>query len=610
MVFLKSWVALTVLAVAGQAQVLSNQYLTGKYYFRHLSFGTDAKGGLTDGRTLSGTMTFDGAGNFTYTGTLAVGSGAPAAQSGSGKYSVDPAGFVALDNKVRAVGQVNARIGPEALVGSSTETTDGSFDLLVAIPAPTKAPAFTGTYWTATLEFPGGTAARARNGIFALNPAAGGKLADFTVSGHAADIANGAPQSQAVTGATYVVNADGTGTFTFGAASTSAVLSGPRNVFVSNSGNVVLGGSGQDILLGVKAVASATNATWNGDYWGAGFRYDPTDAAPVSAYSGSIAARGLGFVTWSRRYKGLGAGAFDFTGVNRYTLNGDGSGTAELARVGLGTAGFVGTSLDATAPNAFELYVGALMAPVSGTGVFLNPRGVVNTASYAPAGTPIAPGEFITLFGAGLARSTQQISALPFPLTLNGVTVTINGKQAPLYYVAADRIYAVVPYATQGPTATIVVANQNGTSNTVTVPVAASTPGIFALDQSGAGSGAILHGDFTVVNDANPARKGEAIQIYLSGLGAVNSPPADGRPGGSNPLSTTVIPGGTSCDNNSLCVLIGGKPAEILYAGLAPGLPGVYQINALVPAIATAGKIPLAVVTPNAVHDQVYVPVQ
>ena len=308
--------------------------------------------------------------------------------------------------------------------------------------------------------------------------ATGGKLADFSVSGHAANIAAGAPTTQQVTGATYFLNADGSGTFTFGPTSNAALLSGARTIYVSASGNVILGGStadgSHDILIGVKSISGATTASWNGDFWGAGLRWSLRDASPVTGYSGSVAARGLGFVTWSRRYKGLGTAPFDFTGMNHYTLKADGSGAAELAQVGLGAAGFVGSAIDAYSPGAYEIYFGAQMAPVSGTGVFLHPRGVVNTASYGPAGTPIAPGEFITLFGSGLARSTQQISALPFPLAgLNGVTVTINGKPAPLYSVAADRIYAVVPYDTQGPTATIVVTNQNGTSNTVTVPVAA-----------------------------------------------------------------------------------------------------------------------------------------
>ena len=70
---LKSWVALAALVVAGNAQVLNNQYLSGKYYFRHVSFATDTKGGLADGRTLAGSMTFDGAGGFTYSGSLTAG---------------------------------------------------------------------------------------------------------------------------------------------------------------------------------------------------------------------------------------------------------------------------------------------------------------------------------------------------------------------------------------------------------------------------------------------------------------------------------------------------------------------------------------------------------
>lgn len=582
MVLARIGVALMALAFAGYAQLLNNQYLNGKYYFRQLMAGTDAKGAPTNPQSVGGTISFDGAGRFTFTG-------------GSGAYSIDAAGFVTMDSPLRPGSKVNARVGPEALIGSSTETTDGSFDLLVAIPAPAKAAAFSGTYWTATLGFP------ARNALFGLTPGAGGKLSDFSVTGHAAAIQSGALQAQQVTGATYVVNTDGTGTLALGNGANSAILPSNWNILVSNSGNFILGGSGNDILLGVKSVSNATSATWNGDFWGAGLRADASDAAPVASYSGSVAARGLGFVTWSRRYKGFGAGSFDFTGVNHYALNGNGSGTAELAQIGLGAAGFVGASLDASAPDAYELYVGAAMAPLGGTGVFLNPRGVVNTASYGPAGTPIAPGEFITLFGSGLARSTQQISSLPFPLTLNGVTVTINSKPAPLYYVATDRIYAVVPYGTTGPTASLVVTNQNGTSNTVTVPVADTAPGVFALDQTGAGSGAMLHLDYTVVNDDNPARRGEIIQVYLTGLGAVNPAVADGRPGLANPVSNAVT---------TPAVLIGGRMANVLYAGLAPGLPGVYQINLEVPALANGGKVPLAIVTPNAVHDQVYVPIR
>src|SRR5690349_13896768 len=89
----------SLLATAAFAQTLGNQTLTGKYYFRHVSLGTDGSNpaNLPDPRSLIGTITFDGAGRFTFGGQQTTGSAAIAAASGSGAYSVDPGGFVSLD---------------------------------------------------------------------------------------------------------------------------------------------------------------------------------------------------------------------------------------------------------------------------------------------------------------------------------------------------------------------------------------------------------------------------------------------------------------------------------------------------------------------------------
>jgi uncharacterized protein (TIGR03437 family) len=555
-----------------------------------------------DPRSLLGTITFDGAGHYSFTGQQVVGTNAPASQSGSGAYAVDPAGFVTLDSPLRAGAKVNARMGPEALLGSSTESTDNTFDLLVAIPAPTGAAALTGPFWTASLEFPGGVAANARNSLFSLNSASLGKLADFSVSGHAANISQGRPQTQQITNATFTMSADGTGSASFGAASNTVLLSGNRTLYLSASGNVILGGSSNshDILIGVKAVSSATNATWSDRFWGAGLRLDPT---AVLGYSGSVAAVGTGKLTWTKRIKALGASAFDFTGINGYTLKADGSGTVELSQVGLGAGGkaFVGSSISANDTGAYEIYFGVQMTPLTGTGVFLNPQGVVNAASFAPAGNPIAPGEFITLFGTGLAKSDQK-AAPPYPPTLNGVTVMINGTAAPLYSVSAGQINALVPYATQGATATIMVQNGSANSNTVTVPLGVTSPGVYSLDQSGSGPGAILHADYSVVNTAKPAVAGETVLIYLTGMGAVNPPVKDGTAGGSNPFSNATA---------DVAVLVGGRPCTVLYNGLAPGYPGLYQINVtLPPSFPVSGSLPLVISTNNATHDQVDVVTQ
>src|SRR5581483_8703270 len=99
------------------------------------------------------------------------------------------------------------------------------------------------------------------------------------------------------------------------------------------------------------------------------------------------------------------------------------------------------------------------------------------------------------------------------------------------------------------------------------------------------------HSNSSVVNDQSPAVKGETIQIYLTGLGAVTPAVADGAAGRSAPLSTTNVPASNNCADNSICVLIAGQPAAVSYAGLAPGLPGVYQINAQVPSMRATGHL-------------------
>ena len=132
--------------------------------------------------------------------------------------------------------------------------------------------------------------------------------------------------TQQVTGATYTMGADGLGSLTVGAANNAQLLSGSRTLYLSASGNILLGGStaagGHDIVIGVKPVSGATNATWNATFWGAGLR---VDFSAVSGYSGALAARGQGKLTWSKRFKALGAGAFDYTGINSYALGADGT---------------------------------------------------------------------------------------------------------------------------------------------------------------------------------------------------------------------------------------------------------------------------------------------
>jgi hypothetical protein len=267
------------------AQTISNQSLSGSYFFRYVSIGSDSSGNAADPRSLLGTIIFDGSGHYSFNGQEVVGAATAAGASGTGVYSVDPAGDVVMDSPIRTGDKVNARLSVEALIGSGTETTDNTFDMLVAIPQPTGAAVLAGPYWVVTLEFPGGLVANSRNAFFSMNSSGIGQLATMSVYGHAATIASGAPTTQQVAGATYSVTSAGTGTLSFGTASTALLLSGGKNVYLSADGNMLIGGStaagSHDIMIGVKAVANPTASSWSGTMWTSGLRYESAAGQPA-----------------------------------------------------------------------------------------------------------------------------------------------------------------------------------------------------------------------------------------------------------------------------------------------------------------------------------------
>jgi uncharacterized protein (TIGR03437 family) len=238
----------------------------------------------------------------------------------------------------------------------------------------------------------------------------------------------------------------------------------------------------------------------------------------------------------------------------------------------------------------------ALQAPtmsssLSTTGVFLDPQGVVNAGSFAPFTAGVAPGELLTLFGANLAPALQVASTIPFPTTLNKVQVMINNVAAPIYYVSQTQLAVVVPYGVTGTIAKVQVFNDNTASNAVTTWIGTTAPGVLTQLQNGLGYGDVVHLDGTLVNAKNPAQIGETVSVYLTGLGAVNPTIADGDAGPVNPLANAT---------STITAFIGGTEAKVGYAGLAPQLAGLYQINLTVPAGVTAGDNSLDISGPDA----------
>ncbi len=199
--------------------------------------------------------------------------------------------------------------------------------------------------------------------------------------------------------------------------------------------------------------------------------------------------------------------------------------------------------------------------------------GVVNAASFA--NQPLTAGQIVSLFGANLASQTAQATTFPLLTDLGGTRVTIAGVPARLLYVSSGQINLVTPSGLTGSTASLSVSNGSVSSPPVVLPVAHQSPGMFTVLGNGVGAGAITHVDFSLVTRAAPLAAGEPFSVYLTGLGPLDSPVADGAPAPTDPLARAT---------NSVRVLVDGQEASLYFAGAAPGFAGLQVVIATAPA--------------------------
>jgi len=190
----------------------------------------------------------------------------------------------------------------------------------------------------------------------------------------------------------------------------------------------------------------------------------------------------------------------------------------------------------------------------------VNRGGAVNAASYTG---PLAPGMIVSIFGRNLAGTTGGATRLPLPVLVGSTSVLIGGRPAPLLYVSPYQINAQVPFSVPPGDQDLVVNSDNGPSPAERVTVVSAAPGIFGLAPGA-------------------ARRGDYVAVYGTGLGALASA-----------LPAGAAAGGAIAAVNRVTATIGGVPAEVTYAGAAPGLPGVNQVNVRVPPEAAAGVVPL-----------------
>jgi uncharacterized protein (TIGR03437 family) len=589
-------------AIAQSLDNSGNGMLNGTYYFRQVLYTSN------DTASLYGNISFDGNGNYSINGSVCDSNNgcnpsAPVAFTHTGTYVIGASGFGYITSPGISADLVYGMVSKGIFIGSSTEDATNR-DFFIAAPVsstPATNSTFQGAYWisytdpVANIRNP---TAAAVDALFQANPNGQGNLGTINASGYFEATAGSASTlSQTLTGVRYAFS-NGAANVTFGGNGKTLL---PTNalMYISPDGNFVFGGAYNlfDFFVGVRATSGMPN--FNGLYYQAGI---DSDLQQFDAYYGSFnAISGNTFLEHQRLSGGSDVSFFD-----TYSLNPDGTyddqnlsqhyvfGESGAIRIGFGQSysgqnPILGISVALAAPS------------FSGPGVYLNPTGVLNAGSSSPFTAHLSPGEFISLYGTGLASGNASASSLPLPTKLGGVQVMINGRPAPLSSVSPGQINAVVPYFTES-IAQIQVISNNASSNIVTELMNLTSPGIFTYSPTGGtGDAAALHSNYSVVSSTSPALAGETIQVYVSGLGAVTPAVADGAPGsGTSPYNTTT---------NPIQAYIGGTAANSTFSGLAPGFAGVYQMNITVPTGLTAGDYYLEIQGPDSDTVEAGIPI-
>ena len=223
----------------------------------------------------------------------------------------------------------------------------------------------------------------------------------------------------------------------------------------------------------------------------------------------------------------------------------------------------------------------------------LGPVPIVNAASFSA--TQIAPGSYVTILGQNLAGAISQASQVPLPTLLGGVSVTVNGKSAPLLYVSPTQVNAQLPYDLAG-NATLKLTNSVGSTSEVTFPVLRAAPAIYTI--AGTNRGVVVNQDGGLNGPEAPELRGNYLVAYVTGLGAVNPAVNAGEAASLTAISRAV---------QAVSATIGGLDAPVAFAGLTPGFVGLGQVNVQIPANAPRGELPLVFTAESVASNAVMV---
>lgn len=207
-----------------------------------------------------------------------------------------------------------------------------------------------------------------------------------------------------------------------------------------------------------------------------------------------------------------------------------------------------------------------------------SPAIMAAVSSASPVGgLPVTTGSWVAVYGTNLAptgdsrlwNSSTEIVNGKLPASLDGTSVTVNGKPATVEYISPGQVNIQMPDDTvTGPVPVVVTTTAAGASNSFMVNYAQFSPGFFPAT---APYIVAQHADNSYVTASSPALPGEVIVLWGGGMGPASPAVPSGQVfSGANPLA------------NNVTLTIGGQPAAVVFAGVVGA--GLVQINAQVPA--------------------------
>ncbi|MFN7919015.1 MAG: hypothetical protein U0Q16_02900 [Bryobacteraceae bacterium] len=255
---------------------------------------------------------------------------------------------------------------------------------------------------------------------------------------------------------------------------------------------------------------------------------------------------------------------------------------------------------------------------------FVRYRGIIENAAFQE-GDAVANGGIVAAFGEQLSyEQAQSNKALPLPVEMGGAKVFVNDKQAPLFFTSYNQINFQIPYDTPPGEARVRVDRGSQRGNTVTVKVVSSAPKFLRLQLRAAGINISEDRDFfgIAVNasdgtfslpkefgipNSRPSKKGEVIVLYGLGMGPTIPPVREGEAAPNTPARVA---------SDLLRVFFGaqalstGAQTDALFAGLTPGLVGLYQVNVQIPEDSPTGDVAVRIQLDQAASEYAFIAVE